>query len=383
MNARRILGSVIATALVATSLGVVATAAPAAAADPVRPASCRAGPTWIRDQQLLAQPLRVPATASQRLRQRRELRRRRLDEDRTTVRHGHRAASGRGPAHLDHDRLRDRRPTCTAASRPAVSNATYRVAYSGGSLGSDHRRDLRLDGRDVRRRHVQRKLIDVDELRQASRPRRARSARPARRRSRSCKKHGKKWKKFKVVRKQGQRPVHGRPSGPAPRQAPLADHHRGRQHVRPDARAPFTTYKASESQQSAQPRTGQVLASAASNLARSASTSKSAAGQPRSMPRSASSSSVPTARLRNHLLVARHDVPRRVPGVGPLDRERVRRAVVVPARPGVDVARLVLPVLLRVVQPGEQPLPLLLLADVQQALEHHGAVLDQLPLERR
>ena len=60
------------------------------------------------------------------------------------------------------------------------------------------------------------------------------------------------------------------------------------------------------------------------------------------------------------LAVGRDDVPGRGVGVGLAQRVGVGGAVVGPPRPHVDVAGVVLPALGRVVEPGEQPLLLLL-----------------------
>src|SRR5262249_37107345 len=60
-------------------------------------------------------------------------------------------------------------------------------------------------------------------------------------------------------------------------------------------------------------------------------------------------------------------------GVGPL--------VVVPFGAGIEVGGVVLPVLCRVLEPGDQALLLLVLGDVQEALDQHGACGCQLGLE--
>ncbi len=81
------------------------------------------------------------------------------------------------------------------------------------------------------------------------------------------------------------------------------------------------------------------------------------------------------------LLVARDHEPGRVVGVGPLQGDLVGPLVLRPHPPLVDVTGVVLPVLARVVQPGQQPLLLRLRRDVQHALDQDGAGLDELPLE--
>src|SRR5262245_48297723 len=69
------------------------------------------------------------------------------------------------------------------------------------------------------------------------------------------------------------------------------------------------------------------------------------------------------------LPVGGHHDPGRVPGCGAPDRLLVGVLVVVPALPLLDVADPELPVLRGVVEAGPQPLGLLVLRDVQEALD--------------
>jgi hypothetical protein len=81
-------------------------------------------------------------------------------------------------------------------------------------------------------------------------------------------------------------------------------------------------------------------------------------------------------------VVARHDVPGRPGGVAPAQELIVGRGVLVPEVALVEIARVELPVLLGVVQPFEELLPLLLPRDVEVELEDRDMVLGQVALER-
>ena len=112
------------------------------------------------------------------------------------------------------------------------------------------------------------------------------------------KQQGKKWKKFKTVRTQQQGQVQDAAAGPAHGPLLLPDRDPREQGLREDARAGSSTPTRSEPITS----NGSGARLRASSLARSASTSKAAAGHDRSMPRSAVISSCPMARLRYHFL---------------------------------------------------------------------------------
>ena len=81
------------------------------------------------------------------------------------------------------------------------------------------------------------------------------------------------------------------------------------------------------------------------------------------------------------LAVSGNDVPGGRCGVAALERCFVRRAVVVPEQPLIEIARIELPVLCRIVQAGEQPFALLLRRDVQEHLDDADAPFDQAALE--
>ena len=76
------------------------------------------------------------------------------------------------------------------------------------------------------------------------------------------------------------------------------------------------------------------------------------------------------------LVVRRHDVPWRPWCVGGLDHALVGRRVIPPAPHQFSVHRAQLPVLHRVVDPGLEPAPLLLLADVEKVFAQEDAVAD-------
>src|SRR6266516_1624045 len=83
------------------------------------------------------------------------------------------------------------------------------------------------------------------------------------------------------------------------------------------------------------------------------------------------------------LVVGRDNVPGRLWRVGGLDHALVGRRVVPPAPHRFGVHRAELPVLDRVVDPGLEPAPLLVLADIEKVLAQDDAVLDdRLPLDR-
>src|SRR5215213_2203396 len=81
------------------------------------------------------------------------------------------------------------------------------------------------------------------------------------------------------------------------------------------------------------------------------------------------------------LAVGRDDVPRRRLCAAALERVGVGGHVVVPQRAVLEVVRVVLPVLGRVAETGDQPCSLLLGRDVQVALDDPRAALGQLGLE--
>ena len=68
------------------------------------------------------------------------------------------------------------------------------------------------------------------------------------------------------------------------------------------------------------------------------------------------------------LVVGRDDVPGRLRRVGGLDHALVGRRVVPPAPHQFGVHRAQLPVLDRIVDPGLEPAPLLVLADIEKVL---------------
>jgi len=80
-------------------------------------------------------------------------------------------------------------------------------------------------------------------------------------------------------------------------------------------------------------------------------------------------------------VVGRDDVPRRRRGRGVRDRILIGRLVAIPQLPFLDIGHREFPVLRRVFQPAEEALTLLLLGDVEEELQHHGAVARQIALE--
>ena len=82
------------------------------------------------------------------------------------------------------------------------------------------------------------------------------------------------------------------------------------------------------------------------------------------------------------LVVGRDDVPGGPLGAGGRQAVRVRPHVPAPVGPLGQVGRGELPVLVRAVEPLEEPPLLLLLRHVQEELEDHRPVPDQVPLER-
>src|SRR6516225_8853936 len=68
------------------------------------------------------------------------------------------------------------------------------------------------------------------------------------------------------------------------------------------------------------------------------------------------------------LIVGRDDVPRRLWRVGGLDHALVGRRVVPPSPDRFDVHRAQLPVLDRVIDPGLEPAPLLVLTNIEKVL---------------
>ena len=93
----------------------------------------------------------------------------------------------------------------------------------------------------------------------------------------------------------------------------------------------------------------------------------------RSSARRCSASSCATAQFRYHLRSAGTTNHGACCVLQLLERGLVRLGVRRPERPLVDVARVVLPVLGRVVEPLEQPLLLLVVGDVQEALDDRRA----------
>jgi len=86
---------------------------------------------------------------------------------------------------------------------------------------------------------------------------------------------------------------------------------------------------------------------------------------------------------REPLGVGRHDVPRCVRCRGAADRVLVGRLVGVPVCALADVVGLELPVLLRLVQPLQEALLLLVARQVQEELEDQVAVPRKVPLDAR
>src|SRR5262245_31020334 len=83
------------------------------------------------------------------------------------------------------------------------------------------------------------------------------------------------------------------------------------------------------------------------------------------------------------LVVGRDDVPGRLWRVRGLDNALVSDRVVPPPPHGFGVHRAQLPVLDWIVDPGLEPAPLLVLADIQTGLPKDDAVIDdQFPLDR-
>ena len=146
------------------------------------------------------------------------------------------------------------------------------------------------------------------------------------------KKQGKKWKKFKTRAHQQEGHVpyaaaRARASGryyfwklADQGEQGLHDHHRA---------ASYYTYSSTD--RSIRARTGQALGSSASSLARSASTSNVGGRPGQVQVAQRAHQQLADGQVAVPLLVARDDVPGRVLGVGALERELVRRAVVVPA----------------------------------------------------
>ena len=136
---------------------------------------------------------------------------------------------------------------------------------------------------------------------------------------------------------------------------------------------------AAESGAVARPRP--TAQASASRRARCSSTSKSALGQASFMSSSCSTSRLGDRPVAVPLAVGRDPVPGGGVAVAALQGGRVRLLVVGPVGALVDVARVELPELGRVVEPGQQPLALLLLGDVQEHLDHADLVGDQPGLE--
>src|SRR5262244_949361 len=84
---------------------------------------------------------------------------------------------------------------------------------------------------------------------------------------------------------------------------------------------------------------------------------------------------------REPLVVRGHDVPGRPLGCGAADHGLVSIHVVVPVLALLHVVDRELPELPRIVESLEEPRFLLLLGHVQEELQHHGAVVAEIPLE--
>ena len=82
------------------------------------------------------------------------------------------------------------------------------------------------------------------------------------------------------------------------------------------------------------------------------------------------------------LVISRDDVPGSPLGARGTDRFFVSLHVVIPEGSFGDIGRRELPVLLRVLEPLDQPLALLLFGDVQEKLEDQGAVAAEVVLKR-
>ena len=121
--------------------------------------------------------------------------------------------------------------------------------------------------------------------------------------------------------------------------------------------------------------------SAASAFFSSPNCASSSFGNCRSSASIRSTKAAATTRRANHLLVGRHDIPRRVFGGRMTDRVLVGLDELVPQLALLDVVEGELPPLFGIVDAREEALQLLLLGNVEEEFERHGAVAGEVQLE--